>query len=332
MTSVTGVTGVTNWRLPQAPSALGSALVVGAVEAAAAAAAAARAGGGLRPSAKRRKPAAAPAVFWGGAAAVAATPAAAPATAATPAAAASSGLGRGVGTGTPLATGELGLGATGSNLSALPQGGPAEAEYEVKGPTAGSVDMAACSQGAPPTRHLPTAGDFDMAACSQGALSAKHMQMHLTGGVGDGCARPAGEGPGPGGGDGQAPLEGVGIVPGLLAFAETAETVSADRGVDTEEGGKDRGPIPSTLPAEAIPPLIGGAEPGEKEREDRERDDKGDGPKLLADLVEAVLGAVLLDSGGDLQAVRTALQGLQAAADKAVLAAADAAWAGAGRK
>ena len=39
-----------------------------------------------------------------------------------------------------------------------------------------------------------------------------------------------------------------------------------------------------------------------------------DGPKLLADLVEAVLGAVLIDSGGDLTAVWGAYKGLVKAA------------------
>lgn len=39
-----------------------------------------------------------------------------------------------------------------------------------------------------------------------------------------------------------------------------------------------------------------------------------DGPKLLADLVEAVLGAVLIDSGGDLTAVWGAYRGLVKAA------------------
>lgn len=38
-------------------------------------------------------------------------------------------------------------------------------------------------------------------------------------------------------------------------------------------------------------------------------------PKLLADLVEAVLGAVLIDSGGDLVAVWKVLWGLVVKAD-----------------
>ena len=84
---------------------------------------------------------------------------------------------------------------------------------------------------------------------------------------------------------------------------------------DGDDGGDGWGIIgnagkkrssPSSDQADAADDLVGG---------DLSDAALADGPKLLADLVEAVLGAVLIDSGGDLSAVWGAYRGLVKAAE-----------------